>query len=156
MQAVVSYSLPPNPMTGALAFDGEGTVRVERDALVLEGSVWRGQRVRYLAYGLWASFTVVLGVYLALVRPELLERPSLPLAVTCFGVWALCFAIHKLADRAKVTRQIRLNWSEVRGAAPFGLSMHLFTARGEAILSGPQVHHLGHAIATSAAGRAGA
>ena len=155
MNAVVRFSLPPNPSTGVLALDGEGTVRVERDVLVLEGNVWRGQRLRCLAYGIWASFVVVLGAYLALVRPELLEHPSSLLIVACFGVSAACAGIHKLADRANATQRIQLAWSEVRGAAPFGLSMHLYTARGEAILTGPEVHHLGHAIAASA-GRAGA
>jgi len=85
-------------LTGVLALDGEGTVRVERDVLVLEGNVWRGQRLRYLAYGIWASFVVVLGAYLALVRPELLA--------SVVAVSAACAGIHKLADRANATQRI--------------------------------------------------
>jgi hypothetical protein len=155
----VSFHGPPGHGR-PLGFVGEGAAWVEDDALVLQGSVAPAERIGRLARPVsWLILApFVVAFFVRGGSPANLGHPPLWLLLPCIGVGAATIVARIVGSRLRAHTE-RLPWHAVRAALPMGLSMHLVTSRGEAVLvglgpSGPHaIQQLGESIVRRAGGQ---
>ncbi|MBX3231477.1 MAG: hypothetical protein KIT84_24400 [Labilithrix sp.] len=134
VRVAVGFSEPPRPHGPALGLEGEGAVWAEHDAVVLQGGAPAGKALALAPIAAWLIALAVCGAFVA--RGGELEHPPAWLVVVCIALSAAGLAVKLAGARLRRPTTLRLGWSEVLGAAPLGLSMRLFTTRGEIILAG--------------------